>query len=73
MLRGVFFFDYGNISEDIDSFDISETSLPAGGGIRINFPWLGQPLPIGLYFGSPLKKEKGDEQRFFLFTIGTPF
>ena len=44
-----------------------------GGGLRINFPFLGQPLPIGLYFGKALKSEDEDSERLFLFTIGTRF
>jgi outer membrane protein assembly factor BamA len=44
-----------------------------GGGIRINFPFLGFPIPISLYFGTPLQKEDEDDARLFLFTIGTPF
>jgi hypothetical protein len=47
--------------------------LVAGGGLRITVPFFGQPFPIGLYFGSPLKYEEVDRLRFFLFTIGTPF
>ena len=45
-----------------------------GAGLRLNFPLLGgAPIPIGLYFGSPLKREPEDETRFFLFSLGHMF
>jgi outer membrane protein insertion porin family len=72
-LRGVIFFDYGNLAPDLDSFTIEETRLAAGGGIRINFPFLGSPLPIGLYLGHAFRREASDKPRLFLFTIGMPF
>ncbi|MBI4606660.1 MAG: outer membrane protein assembly factor BamA [Planctomycetes bacterium] len=73
ILRGVVFFDYANLSTDIDSFTFSEMRYSAGGGIRINFPFLGAPLPIGLYLGAPIRREDDDRTRLFLFTIGAPF
>ncbi len=73
ILRGVAFFDYGNISRDVEDFSLSEMRYSVGGGIRINFPFLGSPLPIGLYFGVPLRTEDEDQTRLFLFTIGAPF
>ncbi len=73
ILRGVVFLDYGNLSKTRDDFSFSEMRYAAGGGIRINFPFLGTPLPIGLYLGVPLRKEDDDQTRFFLFTIGAPF
>ena len=74
VLRGVVFFDYGNLAPSLDDFDFSQMRYAAGGGVRLMFPFLGgQPLPIGLFFGVPLHKEDGDRSRLFLFTIGTPF
>ncbi len=73
ILRGVFFLDYGNVSREVGDFSFSEMRCAVGGGIRINFPFLGSPLPIGLYLGAPLKKEDEDQTRLFLFTIGAPF
>ncbi len=73
-LRGVVFFDYGNLSTDLDSFKLEEMRLAAGVGIRVIFPFLGgQPLPIGLYLGEAFRKEDDDRARVFLFTIGAPF
>jgi outer membrane protein insertion porin family len=72
-LRGVVFFDYANLSEDIDSFDFSEMRYSVGGGLRLTFPLPGNPIPIGLYLGFPIKKEDEDETKTFSFTIGVPF
>lgn len=74
ILRGVIFMDYGNLATTMSEFEtIDEIRIAVGGGFRINFPFLGQPLPIGLYLGTPLRKESGDRTRLFLFTIGTRF
>ena len=73
LLRGVFFLDYGNLTPDITDLSFGEMRYAVGGGLRINFPFLGQPLPIGLYLGTPLEKEDDDRTRVFLFTIGAPF
>jgi outer membrane protein insertion porin family len=73
-LRGVVFLDYGDLSSTFSDFTFEEMRLAAGGGVRIAFPFLGgRPLPIGLYFGVPLRKEATDRPRLFLFTIGAPF
>ena len=73
-LRGVIWLDYGNLAPEAGDFDLSKTRLAAGGGMRINFPFLGgQPLPIGLYLGYPIHQEEEDRSRVFLFTIGMPF
>ncbi len=73
-LRGVVFFDYGNLSTDLETFDLAEMRLAVGVGIRVIFPFLGgQPLPIGLYLGEAFRKEDDDRTRSFLFTIGAPF
>ncbi len=73
VLRAVLFFDYGNLASDMSEFTFDETRLVVGGGLRINFPFLGQPLPIGLYLGTPIRKESEDRTRVFLFTIGARF
>ncbi len=73
MLRGVVFLDYGNLAREFDDLDFDRTRLVLGGGLRINFPFLGQPLPIGLYFGKAIRSEDEDRERLFLFTIGTRF
>ncbi len=73
-LRGLAFFDYGNLATDLEAFRIKDMRLVLGGGIRINFPFLGGgPLPINLYFGHAFKKEDQDRPRIFLFSIGWPF
>ncbi|MBI4587011.1 MAG: outer membrane protein assembly factor BamA [Planctomycetes bacterium] len=73
ILRGVIFLDYGNLSADQVEFDVETTRFAAGGGLRINFPFLGTPLPIGLYLGQAFIQQSEDRPRLFLFTIGAPF
>jgi outer membrane protein insertion porin family len=73
LLRGVVFLDYGNLAPDISAFTLGEMRYAAGVGLRINFPLLGRPIPIGLYLGWPLRKEDDDRTRAFLFTVGAPF
>lgn len=72
-LRGVFFLDYGNLAPDLSEFTFDEMRYAAGGGLRIIFPFLGPPIPIGLYLGWPIQKEPDDESRAFLFTVGGRF
>ena len=72
-IRGVFFFDYGNLAKEPSVFELDDMRYAVGGGLRMNFPFLGQPLPIGLYLGKALESEDFDRERTFLFTIGTPF
>ncbi len=73
LLRGVVWLDWGDLAPVTD-FRLAEMRYAAGGGVRINFPFFGgRPLPIGLYFGTPISKERGDEARVFLFTIGDSF
>lgn len=73
LLRGVAFFDYGNL-QNLSDFNMDKMRYVVGAGLRLNFPLLGgAPIPIGLYFGSPLKREPEDETRFFLFSLGHMF
>ena len=73
-LRGVLFLDYGNLSPQTSTFTLDEMRLTFGGGIRINFPFLGgAPLPIGFYLGDAFRHESSDRLQSFLFTIGAPF
>jgi outer membrane protein insertion porin family len=73
LLRGVAFLDYGNLDE-LSNFRLETMRVAAGGGLRINFPFFGgYPLPIGLYFGHPIREEPEDESRLFLFSIGDAF
>ena len=73
MLRGVAFFDYGNL-QNMSDFNFDKMRYVVGAGVRLNFPMLGgAPIPIGLYFGTPLKRQPEDETRFFLFSLGYLF
>ena len=73
LLRGVAWFDYGNLSPTIEEFSFSEMRFAVGGGIRINFPLPGQPFPLAFYLGYPLRRLPEDRTRVFLFSLGTPF
>ena len=73
LLRGVAFFDYGNL-QNMSDFSLDKMRYVVGFGARLNFPLLGgAPIPIGLYFGTPLKRQPEDETRFFLFSLGYLF
>ena len=73
VLRGVVFLDYGNLQDPSD-FRFEDMRYVLGFGARLNFPLLGGiPIPIGLYFGTPIQREPQDETRFFLFSIGNIF
>ncbi len=73
VLRGVVFLDYGNLQDPSD-FRFEDMRYVLGFGARLNFPLLGgMPIPIGLYFGTPIQREPQDETRFFLFSIGNLF
>jgi outer membrane protein insertion porin family len=73
VLRGVVFLDYGNL-QDASDFRFEDMRYVLGFGARLNFPLLGGiPIPIGLYFGTPIQREPQDETRFFLFSIGNIF
>ena len=68
-----FFFDYGNLEPSIDTFSFSRMRIAVGGGLRVNFPLPGQPVPLAFYLGYPIRKQPEDEERLFLFSMGTPF
>lgn len=73
LLRGVAFFDYGNL-QNMSDFQFDKMRYVVGAGARLNFPLLGgAPIPIGLYFGTPIKRQPEDETRFFLFSLGYLF
>ena len=76
VLRGVVFLDYGSLQDPDTSgmFGLKDMRYVLGMGARINFPLLGGiPIPIGLFFGKPLKHQTGDEPKLFLFSIGNIF
>lgn len=73
LLRGVAFFDYGNL-QNMRDFQFDQMRYVVGAGARLNFPLLGgAPIPIGLFFGTPIKRQPEDETRFFLFSLGYLF
>jgi hypothetical protein len=53
-------------------YGLGRDAVLGGAGLRLNLrPFLGQPIPIGLYLGYPLKKEGRTTTRSsFQFTFG---
>ena len=55
-----------------------EGSIPAlmpraGAGFQFRFPFLGQVLPVNLYWTKALSKQPGDQPEAFSFTVGYSF
>lgn len=65
----IMFFDIGEAFDDNQSIQFSDLRKAYGGGIRWNSP----AGPIGLDFGFPLDKRKGDSSFVVNFSIGTDF
>lgn len=70
--RGVFFYDQGNVYENVDTYSYSEMRSAVGFGVRIQIDALG-PFPIALDFAKAVKKEIGDETETFSFNFGNFF
>lgn len=68
LLRGVLFFDAGNVEETLSRFTLDDFRLAAGAGIRIKVPIF--PAPIALDFGFPIRKQKFDDTEIFSFSVG---
>jgi outer membrane protein insertion porin family len=68
MLRGIFFVDYGAISEDL-SVSWDDYRIAPGFGFRVNVPALG-PAPLAFDFAFPVKKAETDERQVFSFFMG---
>lgn len=72
-VKGVIFFDAGNVARDINDSDLfSRIRTSAGLGVKIKLPVFGG-MPIALYYGIPLKKYRDDERRSFNINISTVF
>lgn len=65
----VAFLDSGTVVDDA-GFDDYRVSV--GLGIRLYIPQLGQ-APLAFDFGFPIKKETGDEESVFSFSLDLPF
>jgi outer membrane protein assembly complex protein YaeT len=65
-LRGVVFFDAGDVEKDIS---IGTVRASAGFGLRLVLDVFGAPIPIALDFGFPLHKAAGDQTQIVSFSI----
>jgi outer membrane protein insertion porin family len=72
-LRGVIFFDVGNVVSKITEQSLFHRMRSAyGAGVQLNLPVLGG-LPISIYYGIPWKIYPEDERRSFNIDISTGF
>jgi outer membrane protein insertion porin family len=73
LLRGVVFFDSGNVADTWKSDDIfTDTRASVGFGVRIALPFFG-PTPVALDFGWPVRKVDGDDTQIISFSLDRPF
>lgn len=69
-IKGVFFFDIGNVVDDNENVDFAELKKGYGAGFRWNSP-MG---PLRLEFGFPLDSEDGENKSMQThFSFGVPF
>jgi outer membrane protein insertion porin family len=68
-LKGVAFYDTGNVFDDDDSIDMGNLREAVGWGIR----WRTPLAPIRIEFGYPLDKQEGDDSFVTNFSFGAPF
>jgi outer membrane protein insertion porin family len=64
-LRGVLFFDAGNVWPEEGDFAIHDQRLSYGGGFMIRVPAALGPQPIKLYFCKALNPRRDEETQFF--------
>jgi outer membrane protein insertion porin family len=69
LLRGLVFFDAGNLSQNYEDFGSGRTNVAAGLGLRFDLP-IG---PVRLEYGHNLNPDDGDPSGAFHFAIGTTF
>ncbi|RUA11561.1 MAG: outer membrane protein assembly factor BamA [Bacillota bacterium] len=69
-LRGIVFTDFGNLSDGKAAFSLDEYRVGVGGGIVLNIPIFGQPLPISFTWTEAVKKEEGDRLVEFSVDLG---
>ena len=67
--RASAFVDFGNVFEDVDSFDAGE--LRASTGVALM--WRSPMGPISISYAYPLRKEDDDELERLQFTFGGTF
>ena len=68
-------FDFGDIQPRLSDYSVDTLRTSAGVGLllRIPIPLIDQLVPVNIYFVEALKKERGDEDRVFTFTLGFDF
>jgi len=64
-LRGVFFFDAGNVWTGDDDFAIHDQRLSYGGGLLIRVPAALGPKPIKLYFSKAVNPRRDEDTQVF--------
>ena len=69
-LRGAFFYDIANLTDDIYGLRHEKWRNVVGFGVRFLIPQLGS-IPVKLDFGFPLTKQRQDERQTVTFDIGT--
>ncbi|MGE4603063.1 MAG: BamA/TamA family outer membrane protein, partial [Planctomycetota bacterium] len=69
-LRGIVFTDFGNLAVDQSSFSFDEYRVGVGGGVILNVPIFGQPLPISITWTEAVQSEEGDRLQQFSFDLG---
>ncbi len=72
-LRAVALFEVADIEPEFSRLSTGRIRTAAGGGLRLRLRLLGQPFPMDFYFVQALSRERGDDDRFFTFTIGLGF
>ena len=68
-LKGVVFYDAGNVFRTLDAFDLEEIRHGAGGGLRVETP-IG---PLRFEYGYKLDREPGESRGAFFISIGSAF
>jgi len=68
-LKGVVFYDTGNVWKKASGFDLTDLRHVLGGGLRLETP-IG---PIRLEYGGKLDREPGESSGELFFSIGSAF
>ena len=66
----IVFTDFGNLAVDQSSFSFDEYRVGVGGGVILNVPIFGQPLPISITWTEAVQSEEGDRLQQFSFDLG---
>jgi len=69
VLRMIFFYDVGVLSEDFGAFSTRDFRSGVGFGFRLRVPALGG-IPIALDFGWPISRRPGDRTERVSFSLG---